>query len=71
LENRDVTIPPTDFRKIDQNIICEVIEFLDRIEGGPFFGEDCTGLVERALGKRRLFADSPTTHFERNETQGI
>src|SRR6516165_3951242 len=56
----DVTIPPTDFRKIDQNVICEVIEFLNRIEGRPFFGEDCTGLVERAFGKRRLFADSPT-----------
>jgi len=56
----DVTIPSTDFRKIDQNIIREVIEFLNQIEGRPFFGEDCTGLVERAFGKRRLFADSPT-----------
>jgi hypothetical protein len=56
----DITIPPTDFRKIDQNIIREVIEFLNQIEGRPFFGEDCTGLVERAFGKRRLFADSPT-----------
>jgi len=59
----DVTIPPTDFRKIDQNVICEVIEFLNRIEGRPFFGEDCTGLVERAFGKRRLFADSPTARL--------
>jgi hypothetical protein len=56
----DVTVPPTDFRNIDQNIISEVIEFLNRIEGRPFFGEDCTGLVERAFGKRRLFSDSPT-----------
>jgi hypothetical protein len=56
----DVTIPSTHFRKIDQNITCEVIEFLNRIEGRPFFGEDCTGLIERAFGKRRLFADSPT-----------
>jgi hypothetical protein len=56
----DVTIPPTDFRNIDEKIICEVIEFLNRIEGRPFFGEDCTGLIERAFGKRRLFADSPT-----------
>jgi len=56
----DVTIPPSEFRKIDQNIICEVIEFLNQIKGQPFFGEDCTGLVERAFGKRRLFADSPT-----------
>ena len=59
----DVTIPPTDFRKIDQKIIYEVIEFLNRIEGRPFIGEDCTGLVERAFGKRRLFADSPTAAF--------
>src|SRR6516164_504175 len=56
----DVTIPPIAFRKIDQNVISEAIEFLNRIEGRPFFGEDCTGLVERAFGKRRLFADSPT-----------
>ena len=56
----DVTIPPTDFRSIDQKIVGEVIEFLNRIEGHPYFGEDCTGLVERAFGKRRLFADSPT-----------
>jgi hypothetical protein len=56
----DVTIPSSDFRKIDQSTICEVIEFLNRIEGRPFFGEDCTSLVERAFGKRRLFADSPT-----------
>ena len=56
----DVTIAPTDFRKIDQKVICEVIDFLNQIEGRPYFGEDCTGLVERAFGKRRLFADSPT-----------
>jgi hypothetical protein len=48
----DVTIPSSDFRKIDQSTICEVIEFLNRIEGRPFFGEDCTSLVERALGKK-------------------
>ena len=56
----DVTIPSSDFRKIDKNTICEVIEFLNQIKERPFFGEDCTGLVERAFGKRRLFADSPT-----------
>jgi len=59
----DVTIPPIAFRKIDQNIISEAIEFLNRIEGRPFFGEDCTSLVERAFGKRRLFADSPTARL--------
>ena len=56
----DVTIAPTDFRKIDQKVICEVIDFLNQIEGRPYFGEGCTGLVERAFGKRRVFADSPT-----------
>jgi hypothetical protein len=59
-EGWDVTVPPTCFRKIDENIVNEVIEFVNRIEGRPFFGEDCTNLVERAFGKRRLFADSPT-----------
>jgi hypothetical protein len=56
----DVTIPATCFRKVDENVASEVIEFLNRMEGRPFFGEDCTSLVERAFGKRRLFADSPT-----------
>jgi hypothetical protein len=59
-EGWDVTVPPTCFRKIDENIANEVIEFVNRIQGRPFFGEDCTNLVERAFGKRRLFADSPT-----------
>jgi hypothetical protein len=56
----DATIPATCFRKINEQIVSEVVDFLNRIEGRPFFGEDCTGLVERAFGKRRLFADSPT-----------
>ena len=56
----DVTVPATDFRKIDEDVAREVVEFLNNIQGRPFFGEDCTGLVERAFGKRRLFADSPT-----------
>ena len=55
-----VTIPSTCFRKIDDDVVREVIEFLNQLEGRPFFGEDCTSLVERAFGKRRLFADSPT-----------
>ena len=41
-------------------VVDEVVEFLNSIEGRPFFGEDCTMFVERAFGKRRLFADSPT-----------
>jgi hypothetical protein len=56
----DVTIPATAFRQVDEGVVDEVVEFLNSIEGRPFFGEDCTMLVERAFGKRRLFADSPT-----------
>jgi hypothetical protein len=53
-------VPCFCFRHIDQNIVNEAIDFLNRIVGRPFFGEDCTSLIERAFGKRRLFADSPT-----------
>jgi hypothetical protein len=56
----DVTVPATAFRRIDESVVQEVIEFLNNIRGRPFFGEDCTTLIERAFGKRRLFADSPT-----------
>jgi hypothetical protein len=56
----DVTAPATAFRGIDESVLEEVIAFLNRIQGRPFFGEDCTTLIERAFGKRRLFADSPT-----------
>jgi hypothetical protein len=56
----DVTAPATAFRKIDEPIAQEVVAFLNNIQGRPFFGEDCTMLIERAFGKRRLFADSPT-----------
>ena len=38
----------------------EVVEFLNKIQGRPFFGEDCTMFIERAFGKRRMFGDSPT-----------
>jgi hypothetical protein len=62
-EGWDATIPPICFRKIDENIVGEVIEFVNHLEGRPFFGEDCTNLVERAFGKRRLFADSPTARM--------
>ena len=56
----DATIPSTCFREVDELIVNEVVDFVNRIEGRPFFGEDCTIFVERAFGKRRLFADSPT-----------
>ena len=56
----DVTVPATAFRQVDQDVVRQVVEFLNSIQGRPFFGEDCTTLIERAFGKRRLFADSPT-----------
>jgi hypothetical protein len=56
----DLTVPATAFRRVDDDVVHEVVEFLNSIEGRPFFGEDCTMLIERAFGKRRLFADSPT-----------
>ena len=56
----DVTVPAIAFRKIDEDVVHQLIHFLNNIRGRPFFGEDCTTLIERAFGKRRLFADSPT-----------
>ena len=56
----DVTVPATAFRQVDQDVVRQVVEFLNSIRGRPFFGEDCTTLIERAFGRRRLFADSPT-----------
>jgi hypothetical protein len=55
----DATIPPTDFRGVTEKVVHEAIGNLNRIEGHPFIGEDCTAFVERAFGNRRLFADSP------------
>jgi hypothetical protein len=55
----DVTIPATAFRGIDNDIVEGPIDFLNMISVRPFFDEDCTKMVERAFGKRRMFADSP------------
>jgi hypothetical protein len=55
----DVTVPAIAFRGIDDEIVKETIDFLNAISVRPFFDEDCTKMVERAFGKRRLFADSP------------
>jgi hypothetical protein len=55
----DVTVPATAFRRIDDTVVGEAIERLNSIQGHPFFGEDCTAFIERAFGRRRLFADSP------------
>jgi hypothetical protein len=56
----DASIPATAFRGIDNEIVNETISFLNEITVRPFFDEDCTTMVERAFGKRRMFADSPT-----------
>jgi hypothetical protein len=59
----DVTVPATAFRNIDRRAVDEAISFLNRIEGKPFFGEDCTTFVERVFNKRRMFADSPSARL--------
>lgn len=55
----DLTLPATNFRGVDEGVVREVVGRLNRIEGHPFVGEDCTAFIERAFGGRRLFADSP------------
>ncbi len=55
----DVTVPATAFRTVDEPAIDQTLQALNRIEGHPFIGEDCTAFAERAFGGRRLFADSP------------
>jgi hypothetical protein len=59
-EGWDVTVPATAFRQVDEDVVKDVVTFLNQIEGRPFFGEDCTTFIERAFGKRRMFGDSPT-----------
>ena len=59
-EGWDVTVPATAFRQIDEEVVHQAVEHLNGVPGRPFFGEDCTMLIERAFGKRRMFADSPT-----------
>lgn len=59
----DVTVPATAFRKIDDRTVKEAIEFLNGIQARPYFSEDCPTFVERAFGRRRLFADSPTAKW--------
>ena len=56
----DVTVPATAFRQVDEDVVKDVVTFLNQIQGRPFFGEDCTTFIERAFGKRRMFGDSPT-----------
>jgi hypothetical protein len=55
----DTTVPATAFRRVDASAVQETVDRLNRIEGHPFIGEDCTAFIERAFGQRRLFADSP------------
>ena len=56
----DVTVPATSFRGINEGIVRRTVDFLNAIQGRPFFGEDCVAFIERAFGGRRLFGDSPT-----------
>jgi hypothetical protein len=55
----DVTVAATCIRRIDELAVEEAIGRLNRIQGHPFMGEDCTAFIERAFGGRRMFADSP------------
>jgi hypothetical protein len=55
----DVTVPATAFRGVDERAEAAAVAELNRIEGHPFVGVDCTAFVERAFEGRRLFADSP------------
>jgi hypothetical protein len=59
----DVTVPATAFRKIDDRVVKEAIEFLNSIRARPYVSEDCPTFVERAFGRRRMFADSPTARW--------
>lgn len=56
----DLTIPATSFRGISHAVVGRAVDFLNAVEGRPFFGEDCVGFIERVFGGRRLFGDSPT-----------
>lgn len=56
----DVTVPATCFRGISAATVGRTVDFLNAIEGKPFFDEDCVAFIERAFGGRRLFGDSPT-----------
>ena len=56
----DVTVPATCFRDITESVVHRTLDFLNAVQGRPFFGEDCVGFIERAFGGRRLFGDSPT-----------
>lgn len=56
----DVTVPATAFRGIDDAAVAEAVATLNVVRGHAFAGEDCTMLIERVFGGRRLFGDSPT-----------
>jgi hypothetical protein len=55
----DQTVPAGCFRGVDERVVEGALQRLNAMRGHPFIGEDCTAFIERALGKRRLFADSP------------
>jgi hypothetical protein len=58
----DATVPATAFRGIGEAEVGRAVSTMNGIVGRPFIAEDCTMLVERVFGGRRLFGDSPTAH---------
>jgi hypothetical protein len=56
----DVTVSAMAFRQIDDAIVLEIVGHLNVIRECPFVEENSTMFVERAFGKRRMVADSPT-----------
>ncbi|MBV9171285.1 MAG: hypothetical protein JOZ81_14505 [Chloroflexi bacterium] len=61
----DVTLPGPAFRGVTDQVVEQTTQRLNMIEGQPFMGEDCTAFIERAFGRRRVFADSPVLRLLR------
>ncbi|HLZ32256.1 MAG TPA: hypothetical protein VKV73_33450 [Chloroflexota bacterium] len=59
----DVTVAAHCFRTLDDAVVEATTRRLNSIVGHAFVGEDCTAFIERAFGKRRLFADSPLLRY--------
>lgn len=55
----DVTVPAPGFRPVEDSAVTQTVDNLNKIQGHPFIGEDCTAFIERAFAGRRMFADSP------------
>lgn len=55
----ELTVPLECFREFDEKAEHEVLRRLPVLRGRSFLREDCTGLIARIFGGRRVFADSP------------